>query len=105
MTVTLSDSGSFISVEGNTCPRGARYAKQECTLPLRTLTAVIPVVGSEVPLSVKTSVPVPKEKIHEIMQILGKVSVSLPVAIGEIILSDVLHTGSDIVATRELFSR
>ena len=68
MTVVLSDSGNFVSVSGNTCPRGAKYAEQECTHPLRVLTAVIPVSGSKTPLSVKTSVPVPKELIPDIMK-------------------------------------
>ena len=105
MTVTLSDSGEFVSVAGNTCPRGAKYAEQECTRPLRMITAVIPVPGSDTPLSVKTSTPVPKELIHDIMQAVGQISVSLPVSVGDVVLPDVLHTGADIVATRELFSR
>ena len=63
MTVLLSDDGEFLSVTGNTCPRGASYARQECTLPLRMITAVVPVTGSETPLSLKTSAPVPKKKI------------------------------------------
>ena len=104
MTVTLSDSWEFVSVSGNTCPRGAKYAEQECTRPLRVITAVIPVSGSDTPLSVKTSAPVPKELIQEIMRALGNVSVSLPVSAGDVILPDVLHTGADIIATRELFS-
>ena len=29
MTVRLSDSGEVISVTGNTCPRGDKYARQE----------------------------------------------------------------------------
>ena len=65
---------------------------------------VFPVPGSITPLSVKTSVPVPRELIHAIMRELGKVSVSLPVSSGDVILPDVLHTGADIVATRELYS-
>ena len=31
MTVILTDAGGFVSVTGNTCPRGAAYAEQECT--------------------------------------------------------------------------
>ncbi len=104
MTVSLSDKGSFISVSGNTCPRGAKYAEQECTQPLRVLTAVIPVSGSITPLSVKTSAPVPRELIGDIMHALSDVSVSLPVDIGDVILHDVLGSGADIVATRELFA-
>ena len=102
MTVTLTDSGEFESVSGNTCPRGASYARQECTLPLRMITAVIPVSGSRTPLSVKTNNPVPKKLIGFVMEELGRVSVSLPVRAGQVILRDVLGTGSDIVATRSL---
>ena len=100
MTVTLSDTGDFQSVAGNTCPRGAAYARQECTMPERMITAVIPVSGSSLPLSVKTSQPVPKTLISEIMRELSRVRVAAPVKAGQIVLPDVLHTGSDIIATR-----
>lgn len=102
MTVTLSGSGEFVSVSGNTCPRGASYARQECTVPLRMITAVIPVEGSPVPLSVKTSSPVPKSMISAVMKEISTIRVSLPVHAGQILLSNVLLTGSDIIATRSL---
>ena len=102
MTAVLSDTGDFLSVSGNTCPRGARYARQECTLPERMITAVIPVPGSATPLSVKTSSPVPKDRIPLVMRELSKVKVSLPVRLGDVIIPDVLNTGADIVATRSL---
>lgn len=103
MTVTLSDQGEFVSVTGNTCPRGAVYARQECTLPLRMITAVIPVHGQDTPLSVKTSTPVPKHMISAIMHELSKAEVTLPVSMGQVILKDILNTGSDIIATRNLY--
>lgn len=102
MTVRISDSGEFLSVTGNTCPRGASYAQQECTLPLRTITAVIPVAGCDTPLSVKTSRPVPKEMIQEIMRELSRLELHPSFVIGQVILPDILHTGSDIVVTRNL---
>jgi CxxC motif-containing protein len=102
MTVSLSDTGEFLSVTGNTCPRGAKYAQQECTLPERMITAVIPVAGSETPLSVKTASPVPKKLISSVIDELARVQVSLPVTIGQIVLPDVLNTGVDIIATRNL---
>ncbi len=102
MSVTLSDSGEFVSVSGNTCPRGASYARQECTLPERMITAVIPVSGSSTPLSVKTSAPVPKSMIQAVMKELGRLTVTAPVRMGQVILADMLHTGSDIIATRSL---
>ena len=102
MAVRLRDDGSFLSVSGNTCARGAKYAQQECTAPERMVTAVIPVSGSSVPLSVKTAAPVPKKLIRAIISELSAVSVSLPVCAGDVILPDALHTGIDIVATRSL---
>lgn len=102
MTVSLSDTGKFLSVTGNTCPRGAKYAQHECTLPERMITAVIPVAGSETPLSVKTASPVPKKLISSVIDELARVQVSLPVTIGQIVLPDVLNTGVDIIATRSL---
>ena len=102
MKVLLSDSGEFLSVSGNTCPRGAKYARQECTNPERMITAVIPVNGSSVPLSVKTSGPVPKSMIPDIMYALSDLELTGPVHSGDIVLSDVLHTGADIVATRSV---
>ena len=102
MTVQLTEKGEFLSVSGNTCPRGANYARQECTLPLRMITAVIPAAGSPVPLSVKTAGPVPKSMIRNIMQVLSQVSVSAPVRIGQVIVPDILGTGVDIVATRSV---
>ena len=102
MTVTLSENGSFLSVSGNTCPRGAKYAEQECTIPLRMITAVIPVNGACIPLSVKTSIPVPKRMIRQIMKTLAGLSVNAPVSAGDVIMSDILGTGADIIATRSV---
>ena len=102
MTVLLSDTGEFRSVTGNTCPRGAKYAQQECTQPERMITAVIPVSGSDLPLSVKTACPVPKKLIPAIMDQLSCLQISAPVTIGQAVLPDVLGTGVDIIATRSI---
>ena len=102
MTAVLNDAGELVSVSGNTCPRGARYARQEVTQPERMITAVIPVQGCQTPLSVKTASPVPKQLIHQVMEALSRTSVSVPVRAGDVILPDVLGTGVDVIATRSL---
>lgn len=102
MTAELSDTGEFISVSGNTCPRGAAYAAQECTRPTRMVTAVLPVAGCSLPLSVRTSVPVPKDMIFRIMELLGNKQVIPPVSAGDVIVHDILSTGADIIATRSV---
>lgn len=102
MTVTLNDAGEVVKVEGNTCARGDKYARQECTLPLRMITAVIPAEGSEVPLSVKTAAPVPKKMIGDVMGELRKTKVKAPVNLGEVVVKNVCGTGVDVIATRAL---
>ena len=100
MTVKLDDNGQFLSVSGNTCPRGERYARQECTSPERMVTAVIALENSSVPLSVKTASPVPKSFIRQVMEALGELHLCAPVQAGTVILSDILGTGVDVSATR-----
>ncbi len=102
MKVTLSEDRQVLSVQGNTCPRGEKYAKQECTLPLRMITAVIPVLNSETPLSVKTEKPVPKKIIQDVMKELRNVQIAQPVALGQVIVPDICGTGIPVIATRSL---
>ncbi len=102
MKVTLSDKGEVLKVEGNTCPRGDKYARQECVQPLRMITAVIPAGESPVPLSVKTASPVPKSMISDVMKALRETEVTAPVAIGDTVISNVCGTGVDIIATRSI---
>ena len=102
MTVSISDEGKFVSVSGNNCKRGAIYAEQEVILPKRMITAVIPVKGSKEPLSVKTSVPIPKEMIWQVMKALGELDVFTPIIAGQVLIKNVFESGADIVATKEI---
>lgn len=101
LTVEIED-GRVVSITGNTCKRGETYAKQECTDPQRMVTAVIPVEGSGMPLSVKTRTPVPKAKIAACMAALADVKLRAPVAAGSVVLADVCGTGVDIIATKSV---
>ena len=94
------ENGQVVSVTGNTCPRGVTYAKQECVDPLRMVTAVIPVAGSDMPLSVKTRTPIPKKLISACMQELAAVELRAPVAAGSVVLANVCGTGIDVIATK-----
>ena len=101
MTVQVED-GAFVSVAGNTCKRGETYARQECVAPERMVTAVIPVDGSAMPLSVKTRTPIPKAKIGDCMAALAKVKPTAPIHMGDVVLPDVCGTGVDIIATKSV---
>lgn len=92
-----------LNVTGNSCPRGAQYAKDEMTNPKRMITSIVRVKNREnMMVSVKTSTSIPKGKIFDILKEIEKVSVEAPVHIGDVLIKDVLGTGSDIIATKEI---
>lgn len=93
------DGGKVISVSGNTCPRGVKYAEAECTAPVRTVTSTVRCADGSI-LPVKTDRPIPKEKMEECMKLINNIIVPLPVAIGDVIIEDVF--GSNVVATKNI---
>ncbi|EMT39115.1 Uncharacterized protein with conserved CXXC pairs [Thermoanaerobacter thermohydrosulfuricus WC1] len=98
------ERGEIKSVKGYSCSRGLEYAKNEVTMPKRTITTSVRAIGGHLPLlSVRTKEPVPKEKIQEIMLELAKVEVKAPVKIGDVVVKNILGTGVDIIATRNLY--
>ena len=91
------------TVTGNACPRGEAYAITELTAPVRMLTTTVLLENGEYPrLPVKTSKPVPKGMLFEVMEVLGKVRARSPVSVGDVLISDILGTGADIVACRTM---
>ena len=57
------ENHEVVKVTGNTCPRGAAYAKKEITSPSRTVTSSVHVThGKLLMASVKTKEEVPKEE-------------------------------------------
>ena len=96
MEVELDENGRFVSVSGNTCPRGAKYAETECTNPQRTVTSTVKCSDGSV-VAVKTDRPIPKENMADVMNIISNTIAPLPICVGDVIIKDVY--GSNIVAT------
>lgn len=93
--------GKIVRVEGNRCPRGLAYLEDELKEPKRIVPTSVKVIGGNYPLvSVKTSAPIPKKYIPELIKKLRQVEIKAPVRVGDIIVENVLGTGVDIVATR-----
>lgn len=102
ITVELDDNNEVISVTGNTCPRGDKYARQECTHPERMLTSTVKVGGGRLPVvPVKSASPIPKEMLFDAMKEVNKVTLKAPVTFGDVAVKDILGTGIDIVVTNE----
>lgn len=100
LTVTL-DNGKFVSVTGNSCPRGAKYAETEVTDPKRMLTTTVRIKGGLLPLLPVVSADVlPKGKIADCVAFLRNVTVEAPVQAGDVVVSNILGLGVDIIAGR-----
>ena len=97
------ENGQVVSVTGNTCPRGAEYAKSEATAPVRTVTSTVRALGGVRPVVAAKTVPdVPKGKIFAVMDAVRALEVTAPVHIGDILCENIADTGSNLVAAADL---
>lgn len=97
--LTVEKKAEGLAVTGNACPKGMDYAINECTNPVRTVTATIRVANRYNTMAcVKTVTPVAKGKMMEVMAALRSTKVNAPLSIGDVVLKDIC--GSDIVVTK-----
>ena len=102
LTVEMKGT-EVVSVTGNTCPNGDRYARKEVTDPKRTVTSTVRVLGGSLPVvSVKTAQDIPKNKIFDCTQELATIRVKAPVQEGDVIVSNIANTGVSVTATKEI---
>ncbi len=93
-------------ISGNLCEKGLDYVKKELFSPERGLTSSVNLKNGLLPLvSVKTSKPIPKEKIFALMDEIADIEIEAPVKIGDIIVKDILGTGVDIIVTKNVDKR
>ena len=95
--------GIITKIEDYQCKKGIEYAKEELLDPKRTLTTSIMVKDGELPLvSVKTSKPIRKDILYEVMDAIAGIEVEAPIEIGDILVAHVLDLDADIVATKKV---
>ena len=99
--MTVRGEVGGLQVVGNSCPKGQEYAVNECTNPVRTVTSTVRVSNREdTMVSVKTEQPVPKGKMMDVMAQLRSITVSAPVKIGDVVLTDVF--GTNVIITKDI---
>lgn len=98
------EGNTVITVSGNRCPRGAKYAAQELVDPRRSLTTTVAITGASIArLPVKTTAPVPKNRICQIARDIQQIRVQAPVSCGDVLCDAVDgDSGIQLVATRSL---
>ena len=102
--ITVEGEGADISsIVGNTCKRGETYAKDEFIAPKRLLTCSVRLEGANrAMLPIRSSSPLPKEKIMECMDLIRQVKVTAPIEEGQVIIRDILGTGIDMVSSMSI---
>jgi CxxC motif-containing protein len=94
---------TIVKIKGNGCKRGETYAKAELSDPRRMVASTVKIGGAIHPqLPVATSAPFPKPRIKELLFELRKVELQAPVKMGDVLLKDVLGTGVDVIASRDM---
>lgn len=92
----FEQDGSLV-LDGNRCPRGAEYAKQEILEPKRVLTTTVKGKNG-ILIPVKTKEPLPKKHLRDsVIRLSERVGLCLNVVTGSIIDSDELY--GEIVST------
>jgi CxxC motif-containing protein len=92
-----------ISVTGNKCERGETYSKQELENPLRTLASTVLAKGLSVKLiPVRTSGPIPKNRLFEAIEVIKTIRITQPVQANEVIQANFLSLPVDLIATRRV---
>jgi CxxC motif-containing protein len=105
-TLEVTRDGEMVVSILNGCKRGHEYARQELTDPRRMVATTVRIDGGVHPLlPVYTSAPFPKPRIPELLKTLREVKLQAPVKMGIPILRNVLGTGIDILASRDMKTR
>lgn len=96
-------NGERIGVGGKLCKRGIPYVQEEFKNPKRILTTTMRTEESlSRLLPVRTRGPIPKKNLKKAVALLSRIRVSPPIKVGQVILTNILETGQDIIASDDL---
>lgn len=99
----IIENGKITEIEGLECPRGEEYVRRELEAPVRDFFTTVRINGAAIPvLPVRSTQPIPKDKMLDCVLELANVVVAAPVEAGEIIVRNPLGLEVDIIATRDL---
>ena len=97
------DEDNDYAVTGNTCKRGAVYGRNELMNPTRVLTTTVAIDGAaHGRMPVRTADAIPKGKLFDAIEELKKVHLTSPVHCGDVVHENLLGTGINVIASRDL---
>lgn len=102
LEVTMAGE-TVVSVAGNTCKQGIDYAEKEISDPRRMVASTVKVKSGFHPLvPVYTEHPIPKPLIFDVLKELRKIELTAPVDAGLVVIKNVLGTGINVIASRNM---
>ncbi|WP_251862151.1 DUF1667 domain-containing protein [Clostridium sp. Marseille-Q2269] len=100
--VCIQDS-DYSTIKGNKCNLGIDYAKNYINNTKDVLTTLVRIKGSRYNvLPVRSSEPMEKSLWIECSKALSRLYVGCPIEIGDVICKNILNTGVDIIATKNI---
>jgi CxxC motif-containing protein len=100
--LSISDSGE-IEATGFQCKIGKEYAVQEYRDPRRVLTTTIRTESNSRPvLPVRSKGTIPRDRLKDCVEFLSRLKVKAPLQAGEVVVSDMMGTGVEIICTDDL---
>ena len=92
-----------LSVTGNSCPRGDKFAHQELTCPMRVLTTTVAISdGDETLLPVRTAEAIPLALHAQAMSLIRGLVIDAPIRMGDVVLENLLNTNIDLIASMDI---
>ena len=101
--IQVTNRDGDLTIEGNECPRGEEYAREEFREPKRVVTATCRTLGEHARrLPVRTTGPVAMEHIDDLLKQIYALELSPPMAAGDVVIRD--FYGVHVVITANLES-
>lgn len=96
----------LLEAAGHRCSRGLTWVRQEIENPMRTIaTSVLVRNGDAISASVRTTRPIPLEKVMDVMAVIRRENPDAPLCIGQILLARPAGTDTEIIVTRNVGRR
>ena len=101
LTVREDETGAFVAVAGNRCPRGEDFARQELVLPLRVLTSTVRLEKSagQVLLPVRSDRAFALKKHRQAVEELQSIRCRAPVRMGDVVIEKIAGTEAAMIAS------
>jgi len=99
----VHDGSKIVSMEGSKCKKSEEFVSQELIEPMRILTTTVRIQGARWPvIPVRTDKSVPRRLFPRIMRQLRHIKLQAPVNILDVVVRDIVGTGTNIIATRTM---